>query len=294
MKILVTGSSGFIGSRFIEMYKDVHEIVGYERDIVTGLDWYITHNEIDAVIHLAGVAGIPPDRQNAVEHYNVNFMATVKLLELCAKAGIKKFVFISSSSVYGNANRPTDETACSSSPLCHYAASKKAGELACHTYCHMYGMEIACLRLFTVYGPGQRTQMAIPLFTRLIDEGKELSIYYAETPSAYTGKRDYVYVNDVVDSIEASIRINKGINIYNIGSGQSYDNYDIARMIGEAMGKEFKYEYFKLPIGYAEGTLADISKAKAMLGYSPKVDIKEGIKRFVEWYKGEQQCHIKD
>lgn len=285
MKIFLTGSSGFIGSRFIQMFNDKHEIVGYEKDVVTGLDWYLTHTPFDVVIHMAGVAGIPPDKQNAIEHYQTNVMATVKLLELCVKAGIKKFIYISSSSVYGNADLPTDEEAESSLPLCHYAATKKAGELACHTYSHQYGMDIAVLRLFTVYGPGQRTAMAIPLFTSQISKGEKLSIYYSNDKSAYTGKRDYVYVDDVVEAIEFSLNLT-GFNIINIGSGECYDNFEVAGMIAGSLGETMSYEYLPLPIGYAQSTLADISRAKAVLGFTPKIDIREGVKRFVEWYKG--------
>ena len=269
MKILVTGTNGFIGKNLIDrLLAESHEVVNFYGD----------RREIDTVIHLAAIAGIKPELQKVKEHYQVNVLQTVELLEFCINHKIPNFVFISSSSVYGNnGGRPSLETDPTDTPLCHYAATKKAGELACYTYHHMYGINITCLRLFTVYGPGQRTEMAIPLFTRLIQQGQEIIMFG-------NGYRDYVYIDDVVDAIVSSLHSNKGYSIYNIGSSQKTDLVRLIFNIEDFIGKKSKIKYQPNPIGYAQSTWANIEKAREELRYNPQVMIREGLYKYIDWY----------
>jgi len=270
MKILVNGKNGFIGNNLVNcLFSLGHEIVCLDDDKYKG---------IDAVVHLSAIAGIRPELQDASMHYKVNVLETVDLLEFCVQYRIPKFIFISSSSVYGdNGNRPSLETDPTDSPLCHYAATKKAGELACYTYNYMYGINTTCLRLFTVYGPGQRTEMAIPLFTRLIKQEKEINIFG-------NGYRDYVYVDDVVDSIIRSINLGGGYQIYNIGSSQKTTIPELIGYLEKIIGIDAIIKYQSNPIGYVQSTWANIKKAREELQYNPQVMIQEGLYKYIDWY----------
>jgi len=270
VKILVTGKNGFIGNNLVDrLLSEEHEIIRLDDS---------KYKEIDAVIHLAAIAGIKPELQDACVHYKVNVLETVDLLEFCVKYSIPKFIFISSSSVYGdNGNLPSLETDLTDSPLCHYAATKKAGELACYTYHHMHGINTTCLRLFTVYGPGQRTEMAIPLFTRLIKQEKEINVFG-------NGYRDYVYVDDVIEAIIQSIYFNNGYQIYNIGSSQKTTVPELIGYLEKIIGIDAVIRYQPNPIGYAESTWANIEKAREELRYNPQVMIREGLYKYIDWY----------
>jgi UDP-glucuronate 4-epimerase len=276
MNVLVTGSEGFIGKHLVRSLQDINHKV-------------ITHNgvksfenvNIDAMIHLAAVAGIRPDKQDAFQHYNDNILQTLTHLDSCVRYGIPKFVFVSSSSVYGNSDSgPFSETDNTDKPLCHYAATKKAGELACYTYHYLHGLDIACVRPFTVYGPGQKTEMAIPLFTKQILFGKKLSVF-----GNGNTLRDYVYVQDVVDGIIGTLSINHGYEIYNLGSEKASTTLELIRLIENRLGKKansIEFDYNTL--GEARYTYSNNFKAKIRFGYSPKVDIVEGIDKYITWY----------
>ena len=275
---LVTGQNGFIGKHLV---KAIHAEGHTTADPYTAWDrGGELGPHIDAVVHLGGLAGVHPDKQDAREHFEVNTLQTINLLDKCVNHNIKKFIYISSSAVYGdNTNRVTEkieEEVESSKPLCPYAASKKAGELICHSYHHNHGIDVTILRLFTVYGPGQKTEMAIPLFTRLIEEDKPVTIYGH-------GYRDYVYVDDAVHGILQAIRHCSGYEIYNIGSGEKTYIMEILTSIEKALYKKGDAIIVDNPKGYAENTLADISKARRQIGYRPLYRIKVGIREYIEW-----------
>jgi UDP-glucuronate 4-epimerase len=235
--------------------------------------------KVDAVVHLAAIAGIRPANQVATTQYDTNVIQTVRLLDKCVENGVRQFVYISSSSVYGNnAKVPFSENDNTDKPLCHYAATKKAGELVCYTYHHLHGIDVACLRPFTVYGPGQTTEMAIPLFTKRIHQQKAITLYG-------NGERDYVYVDDMVDAIVRVLDRIHGYEIYNIGTSVPISLLTLVGIIERTLNKKSSImTYEQAHKGEAKRTYADISKAERMLGYKPKVGIYEGIDRFVKWY----------
>ncbi len=315
--ILVTGGAGFIGSHLCErLLRDgVHVICidnfdsFYDPDIkiknveamtkkfpdlfelVTGdirnpdhLKGIFQKNQIEFVVHLAARAGVRPSITDPLLYQDVNIRGTIVLLETCKAHGIKNFIFASSSSVYGENQRvPFKEEDLDIQPISPYGATKRAGELLCYSYHHLSGMNIACLRIFTAYGPRQRPEMAIHKFTRLIDQGEKIPIY-----GDGSSRRDYTYIDDLIEGILGVIQYHKGFEIYNLGESQTTSLKELIRLIEEAFGKKANIEMLEFQPGDVSVTYADVSKAKRMLKYHPKTDMKEGIKRFVEWYKKER------
>lgn len=314
MNILITGGAGFIGSHLSErLLADGHGVVCFDnyngsldyatrRKNVKGLtkhpnfrlifgdirdtgylDIPFEQEKIDFVFHLAAQAGVRPSVADPVFYYAVNVMGTLNVLQACAKHGVKKMVFASSSSVYGDSDgtpsKENDKTDCPVSP---YASSKKAGELLCYAYHKMYGMDITCLRPFTVYGPRQREDMAISLFTRQIDRGEKVVIY-----GDGSNTRDYTYVSDVVDGLVAAMNI-KGYDIFNIGGGNTVSLSDLVTLIEMGLGKKANVEYQPWQTGEVNHTRAGMAKANARLGYSPKVTIQNGIAVYIEWFLKEK------
>ena len=243
-------------------------------------------NKIDSVMHLAAMAGVRPSIQNPSLYYDVNITGTVNLLERCRENGIKQFVFASSSSVYGNNKKiPFSESDRVDNPISPYAATKKSGELLCHTYHHLFDMNIACLRFFTVYGPRQRPDLAINKFTTLIMEDKEIPFYGDGTTS-----RDYTYVEDIVSGIVSSINyVNKKekvFEIFNIGGDKTVSLNEMVKTIEDVLGKKAKLNKLPMQPGDVNRTCADISYSKKIIGYNPKTTFKEGIRKFIEWKLG--------
>ena len=312
--ILVTGGAGFIGSHLCErllrdgirvicldnfdsFYDPNIKIKNAERmakrfpdlfELVTGdirnpehLKRIFEKNKIDSVVHLAARAGVRPSIAEPLLYQDVNIRGTMVLLEACKENGVHNFIFASSSSVYGENQRvPFKEEDLDIQPISPYGATKRAGELLCYSYHHLYGMNIACLRIFTAYGPRQRPEMAIHKFTRLIDQGEKIPIY-----GDGSSRRDYTYIDDLVDGILGVIRYHNGFEIYNLGESQTTSLKELIRLIEEAFGKKANLEMLEPQPGDVSTTYADITKAKRMLKYQPKVRMEEGIKRFVEWYK---------
>ncbi len=238
-------------------------------------------NQIDFVVHLAARAGVRPSISDPLLYQDVNIRGTIVLLESCKAHGIKNFIFASSSSVYGENQRvPFTEKDLDIQPISPYGATKRAGELLCYSYHHLYGMNIACLRIFTAYGPRQRPEMAIHKFARLIDQGEKIPIY-----GDGSSRRDYTYIDDLIDGILGVIRYHKGFEIYNLGESQTTSLKELIRLIEKAIGKKANVEMLDPQPGDVSVTYADITKAKRMLKYQPGVKMEEGIKRFVEWYK---------
>lgn len=313
--ILVTGGAGFIGSHLCErllsngikvicldnfdtFYDPEIKIKNAETiaknfpdlfDLVTGdirnpeqVKGSLQKNKVDCVVHLAARAGVRPSIAEPLLYQDVNIRGTIVLLEACKENGIQNFVFASSSSVYGENQRvPFSEKDLDIQPVSPYGATKRAGELLCYSYHHLYGMNIACLRIFTAYGPRQRPEMAIHKFTRLIDRGEKIPMY-----GDGSSRRDYTYIDDLVDGMLDVIDRHKGFEIYNLGESQTTSLRKLIQLIEEALGKKANIETMEFQPGDVSVTYADITKAKRMLKYSPKVKMKEGIQRFVEWYKG--------
>lgn len=312
MKVLITGSAGFIGSHTCEHFIGKgYQVSGldnfdnfYLRSIkennlklIRKSDRFVFHegdirdkslvnkifddNRFDFVIHLAARAGVRPSIDKVEEYYDVNVNGTLNILEAMRTHNVKKLLFASSSSVYGNnARLPFSESDPVDNPISPYASTKKSGELLCHVYSHLYGFDITCLRFFTVYGPRQRPDLAIYKFTRLIDEGRPVDIYGDGSSS-----RDYTYIDDILDGIDRAADNLKGYHIYNLGESDRTELISLVRLIEEALGKKAVLNYLPMQAGDVKTTFADISKAKNELGYDPGFDFRKGMGKFIEWYR---------
>ncbi len=248
------------------------------------LERIFSENEIECVVNLAAMAGVRPSLEDPMLYTDVNIKGYMNLLECCKKFGVKKFVQASSSSVYGN-NRevPFKETDTVDFAISPYAATKKSGEVIGHTYHHLYNMDMVQLRFFTVYGPRQRPDLAIHKFTRMILE---------ETPIPFYGdgstERDYTYIEDIIDGVYKSIKYveeNEGVyEIFNLGESQTISLRKMVETIEGTLGKEAVINRRPMQPGDVLRTNADITKAKEIIGYSPKTGFREGVEKFVEWY----------
>jgi len=241
-----------------------------------------SEHSISLVAHLAARAGVRPSLEQPILYQDVNIRGTINLLEASRIHGVKQFIFASSSSVYGlNGKFPFSEEAKVDCPISPYGTSKAAAELFCHTYNHLYGLPVIVLRPFTVYGPRQRPEMAIHLFTRMIDSGEEIHIF-----GDGTSKRDYTYVSDIVSGIlQALTSQNRGFEIFNLGNSDPITLESLIHLLEETLGKRAKIKRLPMQPGDVPITFAEISKAKTYLGYQPRVTIEEGISLFVKWYR---------
>lgn len=313
---LITGGAGFIGStlterllnennkvlcidNFCDYYnpklkeKNVEEFVKnknyslYRIDIRNRDDVknVFDENKIDVIVHLAAMAGVRPSIENPLLYQEVNGIGTQNILEEAKLHNVKSLVMASSSSVYGNCKEvPFKEDMIVDYAISPYAATKKANEVMAHVYHKLNDMNIIMLRFFTVYGPKQRPDLAINKFTRLMLEGKSIPMYGDGTTS-----RDYTYVDDIVDGICKScdyvINNDNVYEIINLGSNNPVSLKEMINTIGEVLNVEPKIEVLPMQPGDVDRTYADISKAKKLLGYSPKFTFKEGIQKFIDWYK---------
>ncbi len=244
-----------------------------------------TLHKIDVVVHLAAMAGVRPSIINPLLYSEVNITGTLNLLDLCNKFGINRFIFASSSSVYGNnKNLPFTESDSVDFPISPYAATKKSGELLCHVYSHLYGINIACLRFFTVYGPRQRPDLAIYKFTHLILKGKEISIF-----GDGTTERDYTYVDDIIHGIDKAISwSNTGSHkyeIFNLGRSDTIMLKYMVERLETELGIKANIKYLPMQPGDVTITYADISKSKEILEYNPLIRFDDGISKFIKWFK---------
>lgn len=310
--ILVTGGAGFIGSHVIErLLSEGSRVVGLDNfdsfyepavkranlasaqkksnfRLIEGdireestLARLFREERVEAVFHAAARAGVRPSIQDPVLYHDVNVHGTTRLLEAARSAAVKNFVFASSSSVYGIANRtPFSEEDPADFPISPYAATKRAGELLCYTYHHLYGLPVTCLRFFTVYGPRQRPEMAIHAFTRLIDSGRPVPVF-----GDGSSRRDYTYISDVVEGVVRALAKPQPYEILNIGESQTTGLRDLVAKIETALGKKARIEAMPPQAGDVPLTFADVGKAKRLLGYEPRTTIDEGLKKFVEWYR---------
>lgn len=311
MRILITGIAGFIGSHLGEKLLSIgHSVVGvdnfdpfyskkfklgnleklndskeftfFEADIRNSrpINNIFESNKIDVVIHLAAKAGVRPSIENVGEYYDVNINGTVNLLECMRQNSITKFIFASSSSVYGNNKKvPFSETDSVDNPISPYASTKKSGELLCHVYSYLYQFDISCLRFFTVFGPRQRPDLAIHKFTRYIDLDKPLP-FFGDGSTA----RDYTYIDDIVEGIICSLKKLKGFNIYNLGESRVVTLSELIHNIERVIKKTAILDKQPLQPGDVQRTFADITKARKEIGYNPKYNLETGIQKFVDWY----------
>ncbi|HSM15004.1 MAG TPA: NAD-dependent epimerase/dehydratase family protein, partial [Thermoanaerobaculia bacterium] len=294
--ILLTGGAGFIGSHVarrllargdrITVLDDFNDFYdpALKRANVEGLeereDWTLIEGDIrdaarvdrifadggfDAVIHLAARAGVRPSLKEPILYEDVNCIGTLRLLEAARRHGPENFVFASSSSVYGiNEKIPFSEEDPVDLPISPYATTKRAGELLCFNYSHLYGLHTSCLRFFTVYGPAQRPEMAIAKFTDLLARGKSVPIY----GSGQT-RRDYTYIDDIVDGVVAALDLAPKFEIFNLGGSQTTRLIDLVHWIAEALDVEPQLEMLPEQPGDVPITYADVTKAERMLGYAP-------------------------
>jgi UDP-glucuronate 4-epimerase len=235
----------------------------------------------DVVIHLAAKAGVRPSILDPVGYYHVNVEGTLRLLEWVKSRPATRFVFASSSSVYGDRpNAPFRETDRVDDPISPYAATKKAGELLCHTYHHLFGLPVTCLRFFTAYGPRNRPDLAIAKFTRMIDRDEAIPFF-----GDGSTRRDYTFVEDIADGVARAAERCRGYAIYNLGNASPIELSGLVELIGQALGKTPRIERLPPQPGDVRQTYADVSLAARELGYAPKTPLADGIARYVEWYR---------
>jgi UDP-glucuronate 4-epimerase len=244
--------------------------------LCSGMDW---------VVHLAALAGVRPSLQHPARYMRVNVEGTQRVLDACAKNGVRRIVFASSSSVYGvRSKAPFRESDPAVTPASPYAASKRTGELLCAVHSTLHPSAICALRLFTVYGPHQRPEMAIAKFARLIEAGAKVPLY-GHGQSA----RDYTYIDDILDGIIAAIERTadpaRGYWVYNLGGAQMTTLLDLVKLLETALGRRAEIDPCAEQPGDVPLTSADLSLAGAELGYAPKVTLAEGIDRYCQWLR---------
>ncbi|MDP7244674.1 MAG: GDP-mannose 4,6-dehydratase [Flavobacteriales bacterium] len=308
MNILITGIAGFIGSSVAKelLKKDNCSIIGidnfndyynpkfkeenikdlkiklYRCDITdkNSLKQVFQENKIDKIIHLASMVGVRYSISNPLIYEDVNVKGTLNLLELASHHKCKKFIFGSSSSVYGNNKKiPFSEEDNTDNPISPYGATKKAAEVLCSAYHNIYRLPIVCLRFFTVYGPNGRPDMAHYKFTERIFNNQEIEVY-----GDGTSKRDYTYITDIVYGIIQSLDLKTEYKIINIGNSNPIELRKLISLIEENLNKKAKIIAREPIPGDMERTYADIRTAKELLNYNPKVGIEEGIRLFCQWY----------
>lgn len=317
MVILVTGCAGFIGWKVTEhLLDESHTILGVDNlsdtydpslkkwrleqlkkypnfrflflDIldVLGLERLVFSSQpIDAVINLAACAGVRKSIEDPKAYFETNVIGTLNLLEQGRKFGVKKFIQASTSAVYGVHNSlPFREDADTDRPLSPYAASKKASEVLCYTYHHLYGLDITVLRYFSVYGPAGRPDMSLFRFVHWVSEGNPVPVFGDGSQS-----RDFTFIDDIAQGTLAALRPMEEYQIINLGSDQPVVLLDAIRLIEQFVGKRAQIVYQPAHPADVPITWADISKAKEMLGWQPGTPFQEGIARLVEWYYENQE-----
>lgn len=315
MNILVTGGAGFIGSMLVDRlladghavsvideFNDFYDprikranlagaqgrIALHEVDIrnADAVQRVIAEGHFDAIAHLAARAGVRPSISHPKLYIDTNITGTFNLLEAARKAGVKRFINASSSSVYGVLKTvPFREEMCLNQTISPYAATKLAAEQLCSNYSHLYGMRTINLRFFTVYGPRQRPDLAIHKFTKFILEGRPIDQY-----GDGSTRRDYTYVDDTIAGIVACLDYEGPLcDVFNLGESQTTTLGELISAIESAVGKKAIINRLPEQPGDVPLTYADITKSRQGLGYSPTTKISEGIPKFVEWYL--KNCH---
>jgi UDP-glucuronate 4-epimerase len=313
MLVLVTGAAGFIGSHVAErLCARGDDVIGFDNfdafypravkeanlgalrrtprfSLVEGdlrdpaaLERAFAGRRPDVVVHLAALAGVRPSLAEPARYADVNVTGTQRVVDAARAHEVPRFVFASSSSVYGRDSQPPfRETDPCLAPLSPYASTKRAGELLLFTAHHLYALDVTCLRFFTVYGARQRPDLAIHKFARLIAAGRPIELYGDGNTS-----RDYTFVDDIMDGVVAAIdqRGAPGYRVYNLGGSRTTTLLRLVELISDALGRKPIIEWRPEQPGDMHRTLADVSLAGQALGYAPKVPIEEGIRRFVDWF----------
>ncbi len=311
--IVVTGGAGFIGSHLCEAllctgrevvafdnFDDFYDPAVKRRNLAaidsnprftliegdirdrSAVDSLLRSN-VGVVVHLAARVGVRPSIDQPLLYQDVNISGTTVLLEACRRLPRCKFIFASSSSVYGNNARvPFAESDEVDAPISPYAATKRAGELMCRTYHHLYGLPVTCLRFFTVHGPRQRPDLAIHKFVRLIEEDKPIPVF---GDGGMT--RDFTYIDDIVDGVLRAISRCDGYHVYNLGGSRPVSLSDLIAAIEKVLGKKAVIDRRPLQPGDVPRTYADVSLARRELGFEPATDLTTGLKRVVEWFRRE-------
>ena len=310
MNILVTGGAGFIGSHvcrrllseghavtLIDDFNDYYDpaikranvaAMGGAAKVVEGdirdrrqIQELFAEGKFEIVVHVAARAGVRPSVKDPQLYIDTNITGTHHLLEASRQNAVGRFVFASSSSVYGLAKKvPFSEDLALPQTLSPYAATKLAGEHLCGNYSHLFGLRVVCLRFFTVYGPGQRPDLAIYKFTDAIHKGLPIPQY-----GDGSTRRDYTYIEDIVQGVMGALKYDGPLfDIFNLGENQTITLSELIREIEMGLGKKALIERLPEQQGDMPLTSADITKARALLGYNPQTKIAAGIPKFIAWY----------
>jgi len=310
MRILVTGGAGFIGSHLVEKLLTSGHQVAILDDFNDFYDPRIKHANIatvarsvtihqvdlrdsasvrslfhrqkfEAIAHLAARAGVRPSIQHPQLYYDTNVAGTLHLLEAARVTEVERFIFASSSSVYGVSKKlPFSEDQHLTQTLSPYGATKIAGEFLCSTYSHLYKMRVVALRYFTVYGPRQRPDLAIHQFTRRINAGQPIDQF-----GDGTTRRDYTYIDDIIQGTMTALDYSGPLfDIFNLGESETVQLEELISVIEDALGKKAKINRLPDQPGDMPLTCADISKAKKLLGYNPTTRLSDGLPRFIDWF----------
>jgi UDP-glucuronate 4-epimerase len=308
MRILVTGGAGFIGSHLVHRllasgnnvvllddFNDFYDPAIKRANVAASSGAEVVEGDIrdaaavtrafekrpDAVVHLAARAGVRPSLERPDLYASVNLGGTLTLLEECRRRGVRRFVFASSSSVYGDSARiPFGEDEPDPRPVSPYGVTKLAGEHYLRLYHRLHGLRASALRFFTVYGPRQRPDMAIHKFARLILEGKEVPVF-----GDGTTRRDYTYVDDAVAGVAAALDRDDGFEVYNIGEAGTVELGQLIALLEKNLGKPARIKRLPEQPGDVKRTCADVSKARERLGYAPSTPIEEGVRKFCAWLR---------
>ena len=312
-RILVTGGAGFIGSHLVDRllatggrvtvvdnFNDFYdpatkranasahrgradfELAEADISDAEAIDELFARSEFDAIVHLAARAGVRPSLERPLDYERTNVHGTFVLLEAARRYRVERFVFGSSSSVYGvNSTVPFNENDAIARPISPYAATKIAGEAACHVYSHLFGIRVVCLRFFTVYGARQRPDLAIHKFARLMREGRPIPVF-----GDGTTRRDYTYIDDIISGVTAALSYDQSMfEIINLGESDTVELGRLIELLEHALGRRAVIDRKPLQPGDVPVTYANISKARRLLGFDPKTKIEAGIEKFAQWFK---------
>ena len=316
MRLLITGGAGFIGSHLadrrlargdrvvvLDDFNDFYDPAAKRRNVAPHLgnpSYRLVEGDIrdrdlvarlfdeepfDAVIHLAARAGVRPSLADPVLYEDVNVVGTLRLLEAAVASRTPRFLFASSSSVYGvNSKLPFSEEDPIAQPVSPYAATKRGAELHAFAFHHLHGLKAVCLRFFTVYGPRQRPEMAIARFIRCLEEGRPVP-FFGDGGS----RRDYTYIDDIADGVEAALAVPSDFEIINLGGARPVTLSDLVCAIEAVTGKKAVLDRRPNQLGDVPVTFADVRKAERLLGFKARVSLEEGLRRSVEWYRRERK-----
>src|SRR5437016_3931169 len=319
--ILITGGAGFIGSHLVDQllgegawnvtivddFNDFYDpsikranisahlanpdfkVIEADLRDRAALERAFANANYDRIAHLGARAGVRPSLKQPQLYVETNINGTLNLLELARAHNVKQFIFGSSSSVYGvNPKVPFSEDDPIFNPISPYAATKAAGELICHTYSHLYGMRIVCLRFFTVYGARQRPDLAIHKFAKLITEGKPIPVF-----GDGTTRRDYTYIGDIIAGVRATIDYDQSnYEVINLGESRTVELHELISLLEKALDRHAEIDRQPPQPGDVPQTFADITKARRLLKYNPQTQIEEGIGKFVEWFRENQSDRL--